>query len=387
VSATFLRIALLGALFAAIFGAAPCGSARPDDGKSLVYLPAPVKPSSSAPCDRACLKGLVDKYFDALVSHCACGVAFAPDVKYTENGQAVKPGEGIWKTFTGRGTYRVYLADPATGDAGYYGDFNEFKGTLVGTLALRLKIRERRITEVEMIVAREQLRPQGGLGLNTAGIMIPKMIDELKPKGFASPDRSLIMPVPAAGRSSREQLIAVTNRYYEGFNEGKGSAVPFADRCSRRENGIAATNNSDGPVVDPAQPAFRVFSQSCAAEIGTGFFSALFKVGDQRPLVVDAEQGLVLNLAFLDNEGNVKSVSVPGVGDVKVPPEFLRPITYIEPQLFKIEAGKIREIEGLSWAMPYGMRSGWATSDAAGRALAHASPVARVLEFPASEGP
>jgi hypothetical protein len=31
----------------------------------------------------------------------------------------------------------------------------------------------------------------------------------------------------------------------------------------------------------------------------------------------------------------------------------------VEPQLFKIEAGKIREIEGLSWPLPYGMRSGW----------------------------
>jgi hypothetical protein len=26
------------------------------------------------------------------------------------------------------------------------------------------------------------------------------------------------------------------------------------------------------------------------------------------------------------------------------------------PQLFKIEGGKIREIEGLSWAVPFGMR-------------------------------
>jgi len=305
------------------------------------------------------LNGFVDKYFDGLVSHCACNVPFAPDVKYTENGQVVKPGEGIWKTFTGRGTYRVYLADPATGEAGYYGDFNEFKGTLLGTMALRLKVKERRIAEVEMIVAREQLRPQGGLGANTAGIMTPRMIDELKPKGFVSPDSTLLEPVPAAERSPREQLIAITDRYFEGFTQNKGSVVPFASRCFRRENGIAATNNSDGPVPDPAQPAFRVFSQGCAQEVDRGFFSALSKVGDRRPLVVDEEQGLVLNLAFLDNEGNVKSVSVTGVGDIKVPAEFVRPITYIEPQLFKIEGGKIQQIEGLAWPMPYGMRSGW----------------------------
>jgi hypothetical protein len=357
-SQTLANLALLGALCIAVCGAASPGFAGPDDGKSLVYLPAPASPASSTPCDRACLNAFVDKYFDALVSHCTCNVPFAPDVKYTENGEVVKPGEGIWKTFTGRGTYRVYLANPATGEAGYYGDINEFK-ILQGTVALRLKVKDRRISEVEMIVAREQLRPKGGLGLNTAGIMTPKMIDELRPNGFVSPTSALLEPVPAAERATREQLIAITNRYFEGFAQNKGSVAPFADGCSRRENGLAATNNSDGPVVDSAQPAFRVFSGSCAQEIDRGFFSALFKVGDRRPLVVDVDQGLVLDLAFLDNEGNVKSVSVSGVGDVKAPAEFLRPITFMQPELFKIEAGKIREIEGISWPMPYGMRSGW----------------------------
>jgi len=358
-SKTFSRIALLAALCVVICGvASPPSLAALDQGKSLVYLPPPASPASSTPCNRACLNAFVDKYFDALVSHCTCNVPFAPDVKYTENGEPVKPGEGIWKTFTGRGTYRVYLANPATGEAGYYGDINEFK-TLLGTMALRLKVKDRRIAEVEVVVARQQLRPKGGLGLNTAGIMTPKMIDELTPAGFVSPDSTLLEPVPAAERATREQLLTVTDRYFEAFSQNKGSAAPFADSCSRRENGFAATNNSDGPVVDPAQPAFRVFSGNCAQEIDRGFFSAISKVGDQRPLVVDVDQGLVLDLAFLDNEGNVKSVSVPGVGDVKVPAEFLRPITFVEPQLFKIEAGKIREIEGLSWPLPYGMRSGW----------------------------
>jgi len=353
------RAAIWGALCIAILGSASASFAAPDEGKSLVYLPAPLAPASSTPCDRACLNGFVDKYFDALTAHCTCGVAFAPEVKYTENGQEVKPGEGIWKTFTGRGNYRVYLADPETGEVGYYGDFNEFKGTLLGTMALRLKIQERRITEVEMIVAREQLRPKGGLGLNTAGVMTPRMIDEVRPAGFVSADSVLLEPVPAAERSSREQLLATTGKYFDGFTQSRGSVAPFADRCSRRENGFAATNNPDGPVVDPAQPAFHVFSQSCSQELDRGFFSALAKVGDRRALVVDVEQGLVLNIAFFDNEGNVKSVSVAGVGDVKTPPEFLRPITYITPQLFKIEGGRIQQIEGISWAMPYGSRSGW----------------------------
>jgi len=68
---------------------------------------------------------------------------------------------------------------------------------------------------------------------------------------------------------------------------------------------------------------------------------------------------LVLNIAVFDNRGNVKTVAVNDVGSVAVPREFLRPVSFIQPQLFKIENGKIREIEGLSWPVPYGMRSVW----------------------------
>jgi hypothetical protein len=366
-----LRAALLIA-FVALFSGVPSSAfasprpspmprplPSPDQGKNLVRLAPPSKPAMPGPCDRNCLNGFVDKYFDALVSHCTCGVALAPDVKYTENGEIVKPGEGIWNTFTGRGKYRLYLADPSTGQAGYYGDYSEFTGKLLGALALRLKVKDHQITEVEVILDRQQLRPSGGLGLNTAGIMTPKMIDELDPAGFSSPDSALLMPVPQAQRSRRNQMIAISDRYFEGYSKDKGDLVPFADRCSVRENGIAAANNSGGPVLDPAQPAFRVFSQSCAQELDRGFFSAVAKFRDRRALVVDEQQGLVLNLAMFDNEGNVKSVDIAGVGTIAVPREFLRPITFAKPQLFKIEDGKIREIEGLAWALPYGMASGW----------------------------
>ena len=76
-------------------------------------------------------------------------------------------------------------------------------------------------------------------------------------------------------------------------------------------------------------------------------------------LVVDEKLGLVLDLSFFDAAGNIKSVSVPGTGKVAVPPEFLRPATYVAPRLFKILNGRIRLIEVLAWPVPYGMKSGW----------------------------
>jgi hypothetical protein len=317
---------------------------------------------SGEACDQKCLRALVDQLFDAMTAHCSCSAPLADNVRYTENGQDVKLGEGLWRTLSARGGYRVYLSDPVTGQAGYYGDINE-KG-LLGMLAIRLKVQDHRITEIEAIVVREQLRPgsgkaEAGLAQNTAGIMTPKMLDELQPKGFVHVDPLLQQIVPRADRVPRARLIALTDRYFDAFAQAKGAMVPFDERCMRRENGIQATGNPDGPVVDPAQPAFRLFRQGCEQELDTGFLSALLKSRDRHTLVVDEEQGLVLHLSFFDAAGNVKSVSVPGTGKVAVPPEFLRPATYVAPQLFKILNGKIRLIEGLAWPVPYGMKSGW----------------------------
>jgi hypothetical protein len=354
---TLIRVSMFAVALAAICGVASRAAAAPDEGKNLTRAPYPLAAAVPGECNRECLYAFVDKYFEAMLSRCPCNIAIAPGMKYTENEVDVKLGEGMWKTFSGRGAYRVYLADPANGEAGYYGDITEDNGLLVGMIALRMKVRDHRITELQTITVREQKRPKGGLGLNTAGIMTPRMVDELDPRGLVSPDAALLEPVGAA--ETREQLIGATKGYFDAYAQGKGSVAPFDARCARRENGFAATNNPDGPVVDKAQPGFHLFSEGCAQEIDRGFFGALAKVRDARALVVDEKQGLVLNLAFFDNEGDVKSVAVAGVGTVAVSPEFRRPITYIAPQLFKIEGGKIREIEGLSWAVPFGMASDW----------------------------
>ncbi len=346
--------AMMAAVFLAVLCIATAGTnARADEGKNLTHTAVPSAPAIPGECNRECLYKFVDKFFDALTTRWPGNLAMAPDAKYTENEIAVTPGEGMWKTFSGRGTYRVYLADPTNGEVGYYGDVTEFAGALQGVIALRMKIKDHRVTEIETITVREQKRPKGGLGLNTAGIMTPRTLDELDPKGFVSPDVALLEPLGAA--ETREQLVSATKGYFDAYSQGKGLVAAFADRCVRRENGFAATNNPDGPAPDKAQTSFHLFSESCAGEIDRGFLAATTKVRDARLLVVDERQGLVLDLAFFDNEGDVKSVAVAGVGNVAVPVEYRRAFSFMTPQLFKIEGGKIREIEGVSWAVPFGM--------------------------------
>jgi hypothetical protein len=357
-----LRVSMLVLALAAVCAVASLAfaspvSAAPDQGKNLTRATYPLATAIPGECNRECLYQFVDKFFDAMLTRCPCNLAFGPDAKYTENEVSVQVGEGMWKTFSGRGTYRVYLADPANQEAGYFGDITEDHGLLVGMIAVRMKIKDHRVTELETVTVRQQKRPKGGLGLNTAGIMTPRMMDELDPAGFVSPDAALLEPLVAA--ETRDQLVAATKGYYDAYAQGKSSLASFADRCSGHENGIAATNNPDGPVPDTAQPSFHLFSGNCAQGIDRNYFGTLAKFRESRPLIVDEKQGLVLDLAFYDDEGNVKSVDVAGVGSIAVPQTYQRPVTFLDPQLFKIEGGKIREIEGLSWAMPFGMPSAW----------------------------
>lgn len=48
-------------------------------------------------CDKACLTGIADAYFAALVAHDPSKAPMAPGAKATENTQAVNIGDGLWK--------------------------------------------------------------------------------------------------------------------------------------------------------------------------------------------------------------------------------------------------------------------------------------------------
>jgi len=75
----------------------------------------------------------------------AFGLPLAPRVRFTENEQTLKPGEGLWVTATGIGTYRLYAADPGAGEVGFFATMRENDTPLA--MALRLKIENRRIGE------------------------------------------------------------------------------------------------------------------------------------------------------------------------------------------------------------------------------------------------
>src|SRR4029078_3267468 len=63
-------------------------------------------------CNRACLEGLIDQYVAAVVAHDPSKLPLSEDVKYSENYQMVKVGDGFWKTASEIGNYKRIFADP-----------------------------------------------------------------------------------------------------------------------------------------------------------------------------------------------------------------------------------------------------------------------------------
>lgn len=249
-------------------------------------------------------------------------------------------GDGLWNTISERGTYSLYVDDPRAGQVGFFGTIHE-SGT-PAILALRLKLEGGFISEIETLVARGDAGGSHG----------ERGARELEKS--AGPHPVFLSAVPPSERASREDLIRTANMYFSGLerNDGKGE-YPFTSDCNRIENGVQTTNH---PA--PGNPQrFDVGALGCPAQFETGFFHFVTRIRDRRFVVVDEERGLALAFVFFDHAGNGRPR--PGPGGVTMPGGPTRPFTWEIAELFKVENGKIRQIEAVLDQCPYGMGSGW----------------------------
>ena len=79
------------------YGMRPAGAVAPPSAP--VPPPKPVKGQPPA-CDRACLQDLLVQVLQAIADHRPAEAPLAANVRYTENGQALKLGDGVWNTAT-----------------------------------------------------------------------------------------------------------------------------------------------------------------------------------------------------------------------------------------------------------------------------------------------
>jgi len=296
---------------------------------------APLHAQEAAPdCDRACLTDVMQRYLDALSRRAPADAPLAANVVATENEQAVVPGDGLWGTISGLGSYRHIFADPR---AGSVAAFVALKEQGVGALAtIRLQVAGRRITEVETIIARGEGESPF---LNSEYGPVKPIFGET---------------VPAAKRLSRSDLIRITDGYFEAIEQSRSSAAKFHKDCNRTENGIQTTNNpalGGGTEGNPAG--------GCATQLDSGIFAYITQIQPRRYLVVDETRNLVFGVFMFRHEGRLTEVDVPGRGKVQMIGAAKRPFNVVVGELFRIEDGQIREIEAVMTELPYRTPTYW----------------------------
>jgi hypothetical protein len=107
--------------------------------------------------------------------------------------------------------------------------------------------------------------------------------------------------VPKADRVSREDLISITNSYFDSLSAHDGHIMIAQPGCVRLENGVSTTQR-DAPANLPANAA-GVFNgkTDCMNE---GAMANIYAVVARRFPIVDEEAGIVLGLGvFLRKPG------------------------------------------------------------------------------------
>jgi hypothetical protein len=311
---------------------------RPHFLASLFACCATLAAQTKPACDRACLEPYVDRYLDAVIAHDPSKAPIAKGARFTEDGQRLELGDGLWNTMDGKGAYRLFVTDVEAQEVTFLGSISEAKTPAM--IALRLKIANRQIAEIESFIQRS---PSSAQGFERIGY---KWTEE----------------VPPAERMSREDLIKTANMYFSGMqkNDGKG-VYPFADDCNRIENGGFTTNT---PVAagkqkpDPKTATGYSANWSCREQFDSGLLHFVTRIRDRRFVAVDPERGLVFAFTFFDHSaGDTRTFQVPDGRTVTAGPDQLW--TWQIAELFQLRKGQIHQIEAIMERAPYGLQSGW----------------------------
>lgn len=298
-------------------------------------------------CDRACFEQLVDDYLDAVIERDPSQVALSEDVRFTENGQELAIPDGLWNTMKSRGDYRIFVTDVAAQQVAFIGniaeDHREPAQETPALLALRLRLRDGEITEIEHFVVRSDAAARfSGL----------------------SPDPIFTQTIPEDERMSRQELLVQANKYFTGMqmNDGKGD-YPFHELCDRFENGMQSTNapTPAGQVrPDPSDSTTYSAQWGCLEQFESGLIFFVNRIRDRRFVAVDEERGLVYAFGFFDHSGGpFRNGTAPDGRKIIAGP--VQPWTWEIAEMFRLENGLIRKIEAILERSPYGMNSGWSS--------------------------
>jgi hypothetical protein len=235
------------------------------------------------------------------VAHDASKLATAPNVRFTENGKELKLTEGLWAVAKSLRSFRQDFAEVPAGQTAGFAALEDDAGAVL--VAFRLKVVDRKVTEIETTVCRT-----GEASFFT-------------PDNLAERDPLFDMEVEPSKRLPRQQMIDAVDLYFQGLESGDGTQIPFDAEASRNENG----------TVTASGPSISMVSQ----------FSYIEQI-DRRYALVDEERGNVL----------------PWV-QFQIPMGRTGPRTLHLAELFKVSGGKIMRILAIMVNQPLGTPAGW----------------------------
>ena len=247
---------------------------------SAIAGPSSTACAAALPCDRACLRTVLDSYLTAVSKHDPAAAPLMIGFRQTENAIVVKPGTGLWKSMTGLGSMQRRYFDPVTGQAAYFGIIKE--GDAQAVVTLRVKVDDRKISEAEWILARAgEFGPNGPNGnvFNADSLAMNP-----------PPERT----VPKAQRLTRESLIAITNSYFDALTTHDGNIMEHEPGCTRVENGTVMTNR---PGRNGGPPG-----GDCAS--GLDNFNASIVAARRYPIVDEEAQAVLALAVFLRKPGS-----------------------------------------------------------------------------------
>lgn len=276
------------------------------------------------------LYAVLDSYIAALKARDAGMVPWAAAPFTSENNVALEPGDGLWNTVTALGPYDLRFADEQTGQVALFTSVEETDAT--SPAAIRLHVTDGKVAAAETVVARNK--------------------DEGFPfLGQAFEDKPVMLAtVPPAERSSRAELLAIANGYFETIERNDGTIrTKFWPHCNRVENGVQTTNNATFPL-----PIARL---GCEAQFAMGWYRYDDRLRARRFPLVDEERGIVLAYGFIDHCGKVGEYTLTDGTPASSP--VRRPHSYYLAEAFKIRGGAIEQVEAVFHTVPYHMPSPW----------------------------
>jgi hypothetical protein len=323
------------------------------------------KKPEAAECDRDCIIRITDTYLSALVAHNPAAAPLAEDIAFVENIHKMSPGEGLWESaVSGPDSFAIYVPDEKNQSAGFMGmmtymapppadadaDADAAEGERAEPaaaaekteqpvlVALRLKIRDGKITEAEHLLA--------GISSDNMGTL-------------ATPRSGLLTEIPEGQRMGYDALVKIGASYYDALDDNDGTLMPFAPDCERHENGMITAGANAG--AGPNNAGTGNIARDCAGQLSSKVMAYISRIENRRVFAADPTTGLVMGFSHFRHSMDTGPYEVINMdGSTQMFEMKFAPFDLPAAHIFKIGAdGMVHEIEAMGFMAPYNAPTGW----------------------------